>query len=200
MQTTIEVGHSMSEIDAEQAASSRRPEAIYEESGRLGRLVEKGGFLFSFGILAAAAILLSEVFLRYVFNAPTAWAHETTTFLCGISFLYGGLYCVSRNSHIRVVLIYDSLSPAWRRIMDVVISLVSCFACIFFSYAAAIMAKKGLYTPQGDFRLERSGSAWNPPAPAVVKVLLLLILILMAIQYLIIAFNYIQKIRTERRT
>ena len=190
----------MSDIDVNLAATSESRDVVHEESGRLGRWIEKGGILFAFGILAAAAILLSEVFLRYVFNAPTFWAHETTTFLCGVSFLYGGLYCTARNSHIRVVLIYDRLSPHWRRVMDVVISIVSCLACLFFTYAAAIMAEKALFTPQGEFRLERSGSAWNPPAPATVKVLLLVILILMAIQFLIIAFNHIRKLRAERRS
>ena len=172
---------------------------VHDEAGQLGRWIDKGGILFAFGIVVAAAILLTEVFLRYVFNAPTFWAHETTTFLCGIAFLYGGLYCTARNSHIRVVLIYDSLSPYWRRMMNVVISVVSFIACLFFIYAATIMAEKALYTPQGDFRLERSGSAWNPPSPASLKVLLLIILVLMAVQFLILAYNHFKRLGTERR-
>ena len=104
------------EIDL--AATSEGVGHALPEAGLLGRLVDRGGYVFAVGIVAAAVILLMEVFLRYVFNRPTIWAHETTTFLCGIAFVYGGLYCASRNSHIRVVLIYDHLSPYWRRVMD----------------------------------------------------------------------------------
>ena len=60
----------------------------------------------------AMLILIQEVVLRYVFNSPTIWAHETTIFLCGIAFVYGGLYCAARDSHIRVVLIYDAIAAA----------------------------------------------------------------------------------------
>lgn len=189
----------MPENDIKLAAEFEKKDAAHEEAGILGRWIDKGGYVFAMGIIVAAGILLAEVFLRYVFNAPTRWAHETTTFLCGVAFLYGGLYCTARNSHIRVVLIYDRLSPYWRRVMDIIISIVSCIACLFFTYASWLTVTKALFTPQGEFRLERSGSAWNPPTPALVKVLLLIILVTMAVQFLIIAYNHFRKLREERR-
>lgn len=169
------------------------------EAGLLGRLVDRAGFVFAFGVVAAAAILLAEVFLRYVFNAPTIWAHETTTFLCGVAFIYGGLYCAARNSHIRVVLIYDALSPWRRRAMDAVISAVSCVAALFFACAAWLMVGKATLAPGGAFRLETSGSAWNPPTPAMVKIFLLAVLLLLAAQYLILAANHFRRLRGGRR-
>lgn len=160
------------------------------EAGLLGKVIEIGGYVFATGIVLAACILLMEVFLRYVFNSPTIWAHETTTFLCGISFLYGGLLCTARNSHIRVVLIYDVLGPRLKRVFNIYISLISLVASGFFAFASFIMVKKAFYTPLGDFRMETSGSAWNPPTPALVKGFLLVVLILMSLQFLILAFNY----------
>lgn len=167
------------------------------EAGRFGKIIDSGGFVFAVAICASACILLVEVFLRYVLNSPTVWAHETTTFLCGISFLYGGLYCASRNSHIRVVLIYDILPPRVRRIVNIVISFASFIAAGFFTYAAWIMSSKALFAPTGDFRMERSGSAWNPPAPALVKTFLLIVMILMTIQFLILTWNYIRRAAEE---
>lgn len=167
------------------------------EAGAFGRVINTVGFAFAVAICAAAAILLVEVFLRYVLNSPTIWAHETTTFLCGISFLYGGLYCASRNSHIRVVLIYDILPRKVRRIVNIVISFASFIAAGFFTYAAWIMTDKALFTPMGDFRMERSGSAWNPPTPALVKTFLLIVMILMTIQFLILTWNYIRRAAEE---
>jgi C4-dicarboxylate transporter, DctQ subunit len=177
------------------AATSEGIGEVFPEAGRLGRLVDRFGYAFAVGIVAAAAILLMEVFLRYVFNRPTIWAHETTTFLCGIAFIYGGLFCAARNSHIRVVLIYDHVSPFWRRVLDVAISVASCIATLFFVYAGWIMVTRATYTPSGEFRLERSGSAWNPPTPALLKIFLLVILGLLALQYLILAVNHLKRLR-----
>lgn len=169
------------------------------EAGWLGRQVDRLGYIFAAGIVIAALVLLLEVFLRYIFNSPTRWAHETTTFLCGIAFIFGGLYCASRNSHIRVVLIYDSLSPYWRRVMDVLISIVSCIAALAFTYAAVLMVRHATFAPTGGFRLERSGSAWNPPTPALVKTFLLVVMILLALQYLVLAWNHFRRLKGDRR-
>lgn len=163
------------------------------EAGGLGRVVNAGGIVFAAAICVSAAILLSEVFLRYLLNSPTIWAHETTTFLCGISFLYGGLYCAARNSHIRVVLIYDLLPAGLRRAVDVFISFICFIAAGFFTYAAWIMSDKAMFTPMGDFRMERSGSAWNPPTPALVKTFLLVVMVFMTLQFLILTWNYFRR-------
>ena len=181
----------MSQTDVESPVREA-PRAI-PEAGRLGRAIEKGAYLFAAGIVLAACILLMEVFLRYVFNRPTIWAHETTTFLCGLAFLYGGLFCVSRNSHIRVVLIYDALPAGARRILNIFLSLLSMVAAGFFAFAAWIMVGKAFWTPQGDVRMETSGSAWNPPTPALVKAFLLVILIVMAVQFLVLAHGYLRR-------
>lgn len=160
------------------------------EAGMLGRWIDRGGLLFAIGIVASMLILINEVLLRYVFNAPTIWAHETTIFLCGAAFLYGGLYCTARDRHIRVVLIYDTLPPPLRRVLDVVISLICMVASTFFAYASWLMVQKAAFRPDGSFRLERSGSAWDPVFPGLIKVFLLVVMTVMAVQFLILAYNY----------
>lgn len=160
------------------------------EAGLLGRAISAGGVVFAIGIVAAMLILIQEVVLRYVFNAPTTWAHETTIFLSGIAFVYGGLYCVSRDSHIRVVLIYDAIPEGARRWLDVAISVVCAAACLMFAYAAWLMVERAAFAPSGEFRLERSGSAWNPVYPGLMKVFLLAVLAVMAVQFLILTVNY----------
>lgn len=160
------------------------------EAGSIGRWINKGGLLFAGGIVLSMLILLNEVVLRYVFNAPTIWAHETTIFLCGMAFLYGGLYCTARDRHIRVVLIYDSLPPAPRRVFDVLISLICMAASGFFAWASWLMVQKAAFRPDGSFRLERSGSAWDPVFPGLIKVFLLVVMAVMAVQFLILAYNY----------
>lgn len=165
------------------------------EAGRLGRLIDKGGIVFAVGLVVSALIIINEIVLRYVFNAPTIWAHETTIFICGMSFIYGGLYCTARDQHIRVVLIYDALPPGGRRVLDVVISLVSAAASGMFAWAAWLMVKRAAFMPDGTFRLERSGSAWDPVYPGLVKVGLFVILVVMALQFLVLTWNHARGVR-----
>lgn len=160
------------------------------EAGILGKWISAGGVLFAIGIVIAMLILIQEVVLRYFFNSPTTWAHETTIFLSGIAFVYGGLYCAARDSHIRVVLIYDAIPPGTRRIFDILISLVCAAASAMFAYAAWIMVSRAAFTPAGDFRLERSGSAWDPVYPGLMKVFLLVVMGVMAVQFLVLTVNY----------
>ncbi|MEM9632273.1 MAG: TRAP transporter small permease [Pseudomonadota bacterium] len=160
------------------------------EAGLIGRWIDRGGLLFAAGIVVSMLVLLNEVLLRYLFNAPTIWAHETTIFLCGAAFIYGGLYCTARNRHIRVVLIYDALPGSVRRVFDIVISLICALASGTFAWAAWLMVQRAAFRPDGSFRLERSGSAWDPVFPGTIKVFLLIILSVMAVQFLVLAFNY----------
>ncbi len=160
------------------------------EAGALGRWIDRGGLIFAVGLVFAAAILIQEVVLRYVFNNPTVWAHETTVFLSGIAFIYGGLYVAARDSHIRVVLIYDALGPRMRRVFDFLISIVCCIASAFFAWAAWLMVERAAFRPDGSFRLERSGSAWDPVYPGLLKVFLMLVLSVMTVQFAVLAWNY----------
>lgn len=160
------------------------------EAGLLGKWIDRSGIVFAIGIVISMLVLINEVVLRYVFNAPTIWAHETTIFLCGAAFVFGGLYCTARDRHIRVVLIYDALSPSLRRVFDFVISIVCALASGIFAWAAWLMVQRAAFRPDGSFRLERSGSAWDPIYPGLIKVFLLCVLTIMAIQFLVLAYNY----------
>ena len=146
-------------------------------------------WLVPLGRLVAIAFLLVtfftffEVVMRYVFAAPTGWVHETTIAMTAVCFAFGGAYCLAIDKHIRVVLIYDALSPRVRRWFDVVISIVGCAACLLMAWAAWTLAYEGFFSASGQFRLETSGSDWNPPTPAIVKAVLFVVLCVMALQF-----------------
>ena len=159
-------------------------------TGRLGQAVNAGGTVFALLLVVSAGILIFEIVMRYVFDAPTMWAHETVIFISGTAFVYGGLYTVARNQHIRIVVIYGQLPPGIRRRVDVVISFVSFLATAMFAWAAWQGVRRALWNPAGDIRLERSGSAWNPPFPALLKLFLLIALLVMAAQFLILTVNH----------
>lgn len=160
------------------------------EAGRFGQVIDWIGPYVSWLFLVSMVIIFFEVVMRYVFNSPTIWVHETTTFLTGICFIYGGAYCLARDRHIRVVLIYDAVPTHVRRWLDLVISIIGFISACFLSYAAWTVVVRALFDPAGRIRLERTGSAWNPPYPAILKTFLLVMLIVIAIQFLILAINY----------
>jgi C4-dicarboxylate transporter DctQ subunit len=194
MSRTPETTSAIEPLPPEFTAQEALPQA-----GWLGKVITSVARVFAVGILIAMVVLVVEVFLRYVFNAPTVWAHETTTFLSAVTFIFGGLYCVARNSHIRVVLIYDVVRSPVRRILDILISIACLCASLFFAWAAWLMALKAIYRPDGSFFLETSGSAWNPPTPALLKLFLLAVLVTMSIQFLILTFNYARGLTPPKR-
>ena len=177
-------------VDESAPGEDRQDAGAIPQAGLLGRLIDRTGLVFAAGIVLSMAILINEVVLRYVFNSPTIWAHETTIFLCGVAFIYGGLYCAARDRHIRVVLIYDAVPPAVRRVLDVVISVICAAASAMFAWASWTMVQRAAFRPDGSFRLERLGSAWDPVYPGLLKVFLLVVMAVMAIQFAILAVNY----------
>ncbi len=170
-------------------------ESAIPEAGYLGRLIQKGGVFVASLFLVSAAITIFEVFMRYVLDAPTLWVTETTIFLCAIAFIYGGLYAVARDRHIRVVLIYNFLPPGWRRAFDVGISLLCLVSASFFAWASWTWVARAWWAPGGRLRLQGTGSAWNPPTPALLKAFLMITMIAMAIQFVILAVKYARRSR-----
>ena len=153
----------------------------------LGAVVLKLGYPFAALFLVSMAILIFEIVMRYVFDSPTIWVHETTIFICAICFVFGGLHSVSRNGHIRVVVLYDHVGGKVRRWLDVFIYTVCCLASAMFSYSVWPTVVKSFWTPAGEFRMITSGSAWNPPLPTFLRAFLFFILLVMTIQFLLLA-------------
>ena len=173
-----------------------KPPAI---SGRFGRAVDALGKVVATFFLISTGIVLYEIVSRYAFDAPTRWAHETTTFLCAVGFLFGGLYALSHDRHIRVVLIYEAVPDAVRRWFDVVISTVGLIAVLFFAYAAwATVQRSWFAAGSGQFKFETSGSAFNAPYPALIKGLLFAVVVAMAVQFVIHIVNTLRAARRAR--
>lgn len=154
--------------------------------------VARIGHLFAVLFLVSMCILIFEIVMRYAFNRPTIWVHETTIFICAICFVYGGLHSVSRDGHIRIVLLYDKASQNVRRWLDIVIYTICGIATALFSYAIWPTVFKSFYDPTGAFRMITSGSAWNPPYPALLRAFLFIALVAMTVQFLVFVINKIR--------
>jgi tripartite ATP-independent transporter DctM subunit len=134
----------------------------------------------SYLYLAATIATTYEVFARYIFNAPTDWAFEATIMLCSACYLVAGGYVTQRKRHIAITSLYDGASDERKRVLDIVaisFGLLSVGMLILSSWRQALMSLQ---------IMERTGSSWNPPLPALLKPLIvfgaMLIFVQLAIQ------------------
>lgn len=78
-----------------------------------------GGMLKWF-CYALVLVVVYDVTMRYVFNAPTMWAFETAYMIGGSIYVLGFTYTHLYRRHVRVDIFYSYLSPRGRAIIDVV--------------------------------------------------------------------------------
>jgi TRAP-type mannitol/chloroaromatic compound transport system permease small subunit len=154
----------------------RRAPMEFESWRPLDRLAVFIGRVTMMLITLLTMVMLYEVALRYVFEAPTLWANELSLWIAGFVFLTAGLYAMQQRSHIRIFLLYD-MTPRWmQRLFDCISTLlivVFAAALIYGGYGEAFQ-KFG--------RWETFGTAFDPPIPATLKVSVLFIVTMVAIQ------------------
>lgn len=143
------------------------------------RLERRIGEAVSYVFLASVAIMAYEVAARYLFGAPTIWAHESTITLTAIGFLLGGAYTLQRREHIQITALYQYFPPRVRWLADVIAHLVMLFYVGVLIYAGWIVAERAWAT------METSASAWNQPTPVVIKTALVVGSALLALQGLV---------------
>jgi len=163
----------------------------------LDKAIAKISELFSLLFVFTVIISFYEVASRYLFNAPTIWVHETASFIGGALFVIGGAYALATDKHVRVVLIYDSVSQKTKHYLNIFHHLAGLLFSGLLIYAAWQTVQNSWFTPWGDVRLETSGSAWNPPFPALLKGIILFTVCLMFIQFILHLINEIQQLKEE---
>jgi TRAP-type mannitol/chloroaromatic compound transport system permease small subunit len=71
-------------------------------------------------VIVLVVLMLYDVVLRYVLNAPTIWGNDLNTWLMGASFVLSIAYAMSTDSHVRVDLLYNRQTRRHIRLFDVV--------------------------------------------------------------------------------
>jgi len=82
-------------------------------------LNELVGRIVSVVAVVFATIIIYDVFMRYVMNAPTRWAFDVTKMLYGFYFVLLGGYALRHQAHVRVDLVTETLAPKARRIVEI---------------------------------------------------------------------------------
>jgi TRAP-type mannitol/chloroaromatic compound transport system permease small subunit len=81
------------------------------------------GTFVAYWAVIAVFIYYYEVLARYVFNAPTNWAHEGMFLMFGMQYLLAGGYAMREESHVRVDVLYEMRSFRTKAIIDIVTSV-----------------------------------------------------------------------------
>jgi len=115
------------------------------------------GKFFSLFIIGMVLTLIYEVVLRYVFDSPTMWAHETSQYFWGAYFMMAGAYTLRHHAHVNVEILFDRFSPRTRAIIDVFTSLFFFLFCGLLFWNGWELAWDSLLA------LERSQTPWSPP-------------------------------------
>jgi len=120
---------------------------------------ELSGKIFMLMIFPMVAGSTYEVIARYVFNAPTKWAYDTSYMLYGSHFMLGATYCLYKKGHIRTDVFYEKLSVRWQGWLDAVLYIFFFFpGMILFFWFGSIEALHSW-----EILEESVLSPWRPP-------------------------------------
>lgn len=147
------------------------------------------------GVFYVAAIALStfEVFLRYVFNAPTSWTSETIMVLVATAWLLCVGAVTQQRRHITVTTMELVIGEEnWARLSKVaiLISMAGVMGLIIMLWGPMT---KIIASPQ------TTGSAFDPPSPTYIKTMLVVAAILYLMQLIANFFTPSQKLKKHNK-
>jgi len=149
----------------------------YEQWRRWDRFALFIGRATMIMIITMTGVMLYEVFLRYVVEAPTKWANELTLWIAGFVFLCSGFYAMQQRCHIRILLLYEAVPRFVQRIFD----SISVFFICLFAVGLVYGSYKQVFVTKF-YQWEMFGTAFDPPIPATIQPMILIIIVLVALQ------------------
>ncbi len=85
----------------------------------IDKISDLSGEFLKYIVFFQIGLLCYEVLLRYVFDAPTTWAHETTKHIFGMYSVLMGAYLLRYGQHVRIDLVYGAISKRMQAVFDV---------------------------------------------------------------------------------
>ncbi|SEM07236.1 TRAP transporter large permease subunit [Halomonas daqiaonensis] len=124
--------------DTAEVPPGQEVEVAYQPPGNLftnvvDRISGFSGRYVAYWALIAPFIFTYEVLVRYAFNSPTNWAHESMTLMFGMQYLVAGAYALREGGHVRVDILYSRAKPLNRAALDLVTSI------FFFIFTIALL-------------------------------------------------------------
>lgn len=124
----------------------------------IDKMSEWTGKATSYLVLLLTGAISYEVVSRYIFNAPTLWAQEVSTYIYGTFFMMGGAYVMLKDNHVRVDILYTHLSPKGKAIVDLIT-----FPLFFFLFVGILVWEGSKMAIWSWSIWEHTQSPWSPP-------------------------------------
>jgi TRAP-type mannitol/chloroaromatic compound transport system permease small subunit len=122
------------------------------------RLSTISSYLAGILILFLTLSMCIEVISRYVFNAPTFWAHEVSYMTLAAIFLFSIGEALRTEIHVRIDLIYGRLNDRGRALVNVLgLAILFLPGCWWISIELCRYAFRAYQTG-----MTTAQSAWNP--------------------------------------
>ncbi|MGB8429332.1 MAG: TRAP transporter small permease subunit [Pseudolabrys sp.] len=90
----------------------------------IDRLSGGVGKAFGWCIIIMTLGTCYDVFMRYLFRAPTNWAFDVSYFMYGALFMMAGAYTLSRNGHVRGDFVYRMWPYRVQASIDLVLFII----------------------------------------------------------------------------
>jgi TRAP-type mannitol/chloroaromatic compound transport system permease small subunit len=152
----------------------------------------KQGEVSSLLVLPLLLVVVYEVVMRYVFNAPTTWGFEATTFLYGIHYMFGLAYCDVTGGHVKVDIFTARAATRTQAILGIFCTLVlflpvmTCLTIWSFKFAYLSIIGR-----------ELNPTSWAPPIYPF-KFIMALTLFFLLMQGIANLIHYFQTLRSAR--
>ncbi|RTR03881.1 TRAP transporter large permease subunit [Halomonas nitroreducens] len=124
--------------DTAEVPAGEEPAVVAEAPGNLftaivDRISGFAGRYVAYWALIAPFAFTYEVVVRYAFNSPTNWVHESMTLMFGMQYLLAGAFALREGGHVRVDILYSRARPLNKAALDLVTSV------FFFIFTIALM-------------------------------------------------------------
>jgi len=116
------------------------------------------GRLTAYLAIPLILVVFYEVMMRYLFNAPTTWGFEATTFIYGIHFVLGFAYTHQHDGHVSIDIFESRLAERPRTILRIIVNLV-----LFVPTIGLLAIWSVLYAATSWKNWELASSSWAPP-------------------------------------
>jgi TRAP-type mannitol/chloroaromatic compound transport system permease small subunit len=128
---------------------------------RLLKIIDKtsewSGIVFSYLLWPGVAVLVYEVVARYLFNAPTIWAHGATQRIFAIFYFICGAYVSLKRDHIAMDLVYNRFTLRRKAVLDIISFL------FFFMFCGTLLWYGTQYAWSSLIRLEPCNTPFRAP-------------------------------------
>ncbi len=118
---------------------------------------EWSGKIVSFLLIPMCLLLVYEVTVRYGFNSPTLFVHETSLFIYGVIGMMAGAWALLRSEHVKMDALYGRLSPRAKAILDLITAPLFFYFCALLLWQGWEMAYFSVVMKQ------TTQTPWGPP-------------------------------------